>query len=354
MLALYRSGRQASALEAYQEARRVLVEELGIDPSPALQRLERAILMQDPELEPPVVQARASEAAPEEAELARSILVVASGSAKLDALVPLAELLAASRSPHELLVFRLVPPREASALGEASAELEELRRGLLSRGIATRAAAFTSPSPGEDAVRLAADQKVDLLVTGCPPGLLGDGGLDEVGSAVLSEAACDVCLVAERHALPEPDRAGPVLVPFGGGEHDWGALELAAWLASASGAPLVLFGTSTDDVAGRDASRLLAVATLAVQALVGIAVEPRLGPPGSDSVLREAEQASLVVLGLAERWRQAGLGAARRAVAADSSAPVLLVRRGLRPSGLAPAESLTRFTWSLAAARAEP
>src|SRR4051794_15565654 len=50
MLALYRAGRQAEALEAYRETRRVLVDELGIEPSPELQELERAILMQDPAL----------------------------------------------------------------------------------------------------------------------------------------------------------------------------------------------------------------------------------------------------------------------------------------------------------------
>jgi DNA-binding SARP family transcriptional activator len=53
MLALYRSGRQAEALDVYQATRRALVEELGIEPSPALQALERAILRQDPELELP-------------------------------------------------------------------------------------------------------------------------------------------------------------------------------------------------------------------------------------------------------------------------------------------------------------
>ena len=51
MLALYRSGRQAEALEVYREARRVLVGELGIEPSAELQRLEQAILRQDAELE---------------------------------------------------------------------------------------------------------------------------------------------------------------------------------------------------------------------------------------------------------------------------------------------------------------
>jgi len=51
ILALYRSGRQAEALEAYTNARETLVEELGIDPGPALQELNRAILNQDPSLD---------------------------------------------------------------------------------------------------------------------------------------------------------------------------------------------------------------------------------------------------------------------------------------------------------------
>ena len=50
MLALYRSDRQAEALQAYQDARRTLVEELGIEPGERLRELERAILAQDPEL----------------------------------------------------------------------------------------------------------------------------------------------------------------------------------------------------------------------------------------------------------------------------------------------------------------
>jgi predicted ATPase/DNA-binding SARP family transcriptional activator len=53
MLALYRSGREAEALEVYKRSRRQLVEELGLDPSKALQDLEQAILRQDPALDAP-------------------------------------------------------------------------------------------------------------------------------------------------------------------------------------------------------------------------------------------------------------------------------------------------------------
>jgi DNA-binding SARP family transcriptional activator len=53
MLSLYRCGRQADALAAYQDARRVLLEELGLEPGRALQDLERAILNHDPRLDAP-------------------------------------------------------------------------------------------------------------------------------------------------------------------------------------------------------------------------------------------------------------------------------------------------------------
>src|SRR5262245_29499218 len=55
MLALYRSGRQANALDVYRTGRRLLDEELGLEPDDELQRLEKAILNHDPSLGPPVV-----------------------------------------------------------------------------------------------------------------------------------------------------------------------------------------------------------------------------------------------------------------------------------------------------------
>src|SRR4051812_18449746 len=58
MLALYRSGRQAEALSVYQEARRALVEELGIEPGKPLRDLHQAILNQDPALDLPSTEQR--------------------------------------------------------------------------------------------------------------------------------------------------------------------------------------------------------------------------------------------------------------------------------------------------------
>ena len=51
MLALYRAGRQAEALDAYAECRRRLVDDLGLDPGTALRRMQQAVLAQDPALE---------------------------------------------------------------------------------------------------------------------------------------------------------------------------------------------------------------------------------------------------------------------------------------------------------------
>jgi WD40 repeat protein len=54
VLALYRSGRQAEALDAYQQARETLIGEIGVEPGPELRRLQESILAQDPALDPPL------------------------------------------------------------------------------------------------------------------------------------------------------------------------------------------------------------------------------------------------------------------------------------------------------------
>jgi WD40 repeat protein/DNA-binding SARP family transcriptional activator len=70
MLALYRSGRQAEALEAYRQARATLVEQVGVEPGPELRRMHEAILRQDPSLEPPGQEPPGSPLVGRDAELA--------------------------------------------------------------------------------------------------------------------------------------------------------------------------------------------------------------------------------------------------------------------------------------------
>jgi DNA-binding SARP family transcriptional activator len=338
MLALYRSGRQAEALAAYQAARSALVDELGIEPGPELQKLERAMLQQDPDLdlvrEPPV---------PE-----RSILVAVRAEDNLDALVGLAELLARTRPAREVILARLTAPE---AMGAAVALLNRRREELASRGAAARTVVFTSSEPGEDLVRLAAGQDTDLLLTDCE--LTGALEIDVV--TVLDRAPCDVALLVRKDgAGPEPAADRPVLVPFGGADHDWAAVEVGAWVARASGASLLLAGAEGDPGLGkRDASRLLASASLLVQRAVGVTTEPLLVPPGPEGVIGASTTAGLIVVGLSGKWRDEGLGQTRQAIAGHGGCASLFVRRGLRPGGLAPRESLTRFTWSIGAGAAQ-
>ncbi|MGW6016085.1 BTAD domain-containing putative transcriptional regulator [Streptomyces sp. NPDC055210] len=86
MLALYRSGRQAAALESYREAQRLLADELGVDPGPALQNLYQQVLRADPELlapQDPVTPSPAPPPAPAPAQLPSGLPVFVGRDAEL-------------------------------------------------------------------------------------------------------------------------------------------------------------------------------------------------------------------------------------------------------------------------------
>jgi DNA-binding SARP family transcriptional activator len=332
MLALYRSGRQADALNVYRRTRDVLVDEFGIEPTPALRELERAILTQAPSLD--------LEHAPARSMPSGAILVLPSSLTRLDGLLAFGEPLA-SLSSRELIVARLLADagelqNEASALNARSATIS----------VPSRVAVFTSRDASGDLVRLAMAHDVDLVLMDAPPGIDAKGIPDGL-TAILERSPAAVALVARSPI----DLAGAgVFVPFGGGEHDWAALELGAWLASALSAPLRLVGTEADPARGRsDASRLLADASLAVQRVVGVETTPLLTDATEDALVAALQPASVVVAGISPRWRREGIGAARRALFRDSRRPVVLVHRGPRPGGLAPHESRTRFSWSIEA-----
>jgi DNA-binding SARP family transcriptional activator len=325
MLALYRAGRQGDALDVFREGRRLLDEQLGLEPGQTLRELERAILRQDPALSVPAAQPPAP-----------SVVAFAERPEALDAVASLGEALARGPRPRELVLAEIVPAPDLAAAG---ARLGEVRRALAARGVVIRIAAFTSRSPAEDVIRLGVQQDADLL-------LLATRGDPLAGSfaAVFAEATCDVASLVEAGGGV---RDGPIVVPFGAFEHDWAALELGAWTALSLERPLQLIGAADAGPIERDASRLLADASLVVQHTAGVVAEPRLGPPGLEGVRALAGGAGLLVLGLSERWRAEGLGRTRASIVDAPPAPTLLVRRGLRPSGIAPPATLTRFTWSI-------
>jgi hypothetical protein len=137
------------------------------------------------------------------------------------------------------------------------------------------------------------------------------------------------------------DPAGPVLVPFGGSRDEWAALELGAWLARAHGLPLRLLGAGAGE-GRRDASRMLASASLVLQRFAGMGAETAIVAAGADGILAEPGAAIVVSLPPGE------LDPTRSELVERAAAPVVLAHAGLRPGGLAPDRTLTRFSWSLA------
>jgi Kef-type K+ transport system membrane component KefB len=289
------------------------------------------------------------------AEAPHAVIVAPQDPKHTDTLVALGVSLSQSQPERELLIARLlVPQRYATGIAsdrrelrQASDELRLKREALAARGVEARVVAFTTPDAGEDLVRLADDELVDILLLDGRRPLLGPGvPKGEVGK-VLDQAACDVAVLVEREGgIPTLDESHPVIVPFGGAEHDWAALELGVWIAKGQDAPLQLLGAQASLATGeRDASRLLGNASLVVQQLTGLVVEPVLVTPGQE-VLERARGAGLLVVGLSERWREEGLGVLRAELVNAPPAPTLLVRRGRRPGVLAGHDDVTRFRWS--------
>jgi DNA-binding SARP family transcriptional activator len=210
MLALYRSGRQAEALEVYQAARRTLIDELGLEPSHELQRLERAILEQDPSLELPAEPRRPAEAAEPVEPRRKTVTVLAAvltapqsdpeafGRALSEAYAKLAAAAVYHGGRAERLaggeliaVFGAPEAHEDDALRALRAAEgvrgPEIRLGVATGEVLAEGSAVTGESVAA-AVRLAGEAAPGGVVAAEATLALGAGGVEADGSRVLSVA----------------------------------------------------------------------------------------------------------------------------------------------------------------------
>jgi DNA-binding SARP family transcriptional activator len=325
MRALAADGRRAEALAVYAEIRRRLDDELGIQPGPELLDTHRTLV-------------RSETATPRTADPARPGAVIAVGrdADSLAAAVAGGEPVAAA-SGRELIVICLVH-RDASERPDLHTASALARQAATASGVRARSAAFVTHDLAHDVGAFAEEHDASVVILGAGD-IVAPARFSSATAALLDQVTAHVAF-----AFGDTRRPGAgVAALFGGSEHDWAALELAALIARATQTPLRLVGAVTD---GGDASRLLARASLAVQYVVDIEVEQALVHPTATELLSAAGERRLL-LGVSDRWRSEGLGALRMSLA--TAAPGgLIVRRGTRPGLLAPADAGTRFSWSIA------
>jgi len=192
MLALYRAGRQADALDLYRRTRELFVDELGIEPGPALRELEQAVLRQDSDLRIPTRRRRASTEAPSPPGRRWAAVLVAAALLLLAAGVAAVLLRDGGNAPPDTepelraFVFKLENFLEQSRLGrervrgsiaaalecrltpaQAEARLDGVQRNRQS--ILQQLAALTVP-PGDQPLRAS-----DLLQKAIAASIAADG-----------------------------------------------------------------------------------------------------------------------------------------------------------------------------------
>ena len=311
MLALYRSARQAEALHAYQAARRELATSSGSSRAASSSGSSSAILQQDPALDLPV-QARGSPGTGE-----RSLLVVPSAPERPGRTA------GAGRAAGR----RRCPARAGAGVHRAGGRRRARRRprsppapGARRRGVAARTAAFSSPAPGADLARLAERQGVRPAAHGRRPRAVRRRGPRRPGSTRRATSRCWSAGLAPPRAGARPVRRGAPRLGGARARRVGGARDRRAAAADRR--------RVRHRPDGRDASRLLADASLIVQRRSGVVAEPLLTPPGRKGVIGLAAGAGLLVVGLPDGWREEGSAACARSSRQAPPAPTVLVRRG--------------------------
>ena len=252
VLALYRSGRQGDALEAYANARAAFVDELGLEPGAELQELQRAVLRQDPALDAPVSAPVAGTPAIEESRKTVTVLLADLGTDTQDPEARREELRRARADATATVeayggsVDELVNDRVVAIFGVPAAREDDALRGvraacdLRAAGVVTRAAVATGnvitgdPSRGRPLVSGPPLQEADRLLAGAADGdvLAGERTLRLVQHAVVPGA---VPRSVER-VLPDAEAVARRLeTPLVGRADELGELFAAFQLATTTG-----------------------------------------------------------------------------------------------------------------------
>ena len=216
MLALYRSGRQAEALEAFGRARRVLAEQLGIEPGPGLQRLQAAILAHDPAVAsvPAAVAPRGRLPAPITSFVGREqALAEATESVGRHRLVTLVGPPGVGKSRLALEVARAV--QHDFGGGVWFVELARAGRPADVAGVVARTLVARGPTPSRDplarVVQRLRQANVLLILDGCEP-VIEEAA--RVAAGVLAECPGVRVLATSREVLHLTGEVRLVVAPL--------------------------------------------------------------------------------------------------------------------------------------------
>jgi ABC-type transport system substrate-binding protein/DNA-binding SARP family transcriptional activator len=243
MLALYRCGRQTEALEAYRADRRRLVEELGLEPSPELQRLERAILAHDPSLAAP---ARVPPPDGGAAAKARSLigrrdrLLVAAGVVVLAAVAVLAAL-RLSRGSGTLTAL----PNSIGVIDARHNSLSDvIAAGGVPGGIAYgEGGAWVTDTPDDVVLRVdPAGEKIDRVPVGHGPTGVAVGGGEVWVVNELDRTVSEVNPRALREVKKIPVGLGARAIAYGAG---------SVWVANGTDSTITRINPNRGQVVAR-------------------------------------------------------------------------------------------------------
>jgi Kef-type K+ transport system membrane component KefB/nucleotide-binding universal stress UspA family protein len=223
--------------------------------------------------------------------------------------------------------YRAGPRARERAADRAAQSLKPLVQLIEGAGYDAVPITVTSVHPAETIVRVAKERNVDLVLMGWHRSLWGNRVLGGVVGDVLRKATSDVAVVVDPAATGIPlKRDDRILVAHGGGYHEDVGLDLALRLAAASGASVTMVGPEGEVEGGELANR---AAHAYEQTGVWTTPVPAPMDDTGSFLIDRARDADLVVLGVGDEWvrDQGSLGGLRDAVAARTTAPLVIVRR---------------------------